>query len=72
MFYVSTDGKMMAVTIEAGADRFVAGTRQALFDARLEGTQTYDVTADGQRFLIPSLPGSGGASSLTLVVNGLP
>jgi len=71
MFYVSTDGKMMAVTVETGADRFVAGARQALFDARFE-EQTYDVTADGQRFLIPSLPGSGGASSLTLVVNGLP
>ena len=72
MFYVSTDGTMMAVTVETGADSFVAGARQALFDARLDGTQTYCVTADGQRFLIPSLPGSSRASSLTLVVNGLP
>ncbi len=71
MFYVSTDGKMVAVTVETGADSFVAGTRQALFDVRFD-EQTYDVTADGQRFLIPSLPGSGGASSLTLMVNGLP
>jgi serine/threonine protein kinase len=72
LFYESAEGKMTAVTVEAGADRFVAGTRQALFEARLDGTQFYDVTADGQRFLVPSLPGSIRASSLTLVVNGLP
>ena len=72
LFYVSAEGKMTAVTVQAGADRFVAGNRQALFDTRLDGTQLYDVTADGQRFLVPSLPGSIRASSLTLVVNGLP
>jgi hypothetical protein len=55
IFYVAADGKMMAVPIEAGTDFFRWGLAKALFQTRLgfdQNTAAYDVSADGQRFLI--------------------
>jgi eukaryotic-like serine/threonine-protein kinase len=53
LFYVATDGQMMAVKINAGTFE----TPKALFKTRLltgiiQTGIEYDVTADGQRFLI--------------------
>jgi dipeptidyl aminopeptidase/acylaminoacyl peptidase len=53
LFYVATDGQMMAVKINAGTFE----TPKALFKTRLltgiiQPGIEYDVTADGQRFLI--------------------
>jgi Tol biopolymer transport system component/predicted Ser/Thr protein kinase len=58
LFYISADGKLMAVDVQAGAT-FQAGVPRALFDTRIvENTPVsyrYDVTADGSRFLVNSL-----------------
>jgi len=58
LFYLGPDGKMMAVAVKAGAT-FEAGTPEALFQTRIYGlatapnySQQYDVTPDGQRFLL--------------------
>jgi len=58
LFYLGPDGKMMTVTVRAGAT-FEAGTPEALFQTRIYGlalsatfSQQYDVTPDGQRFLL--------------------
>jgi len=73
LFYVSLERKMMAVEIKPGPS-FEAGHPTALFDtphrvaARL-GVPAYDVSADGQRFLIVTAAGETAAPPLTLVVN---
>ena len=52
LFFVSLDSRMMAVPIEADA-KFHAGAPVALFPVRLSGSNTnYDVSPDGQRFLV--------------------
>jgi Tol biopolymer transport system component len=57
LFYLASDGKMMAVPITAGTN-FDAGAPVALFQANsreLVATSelvTYDVTKDGERFLV--------------------
>src|SRR5207245_314555 len=59
LFYIAPDKKLMAVSVESGST-LVAGTPHALFQTRITGTKfvwsQYDVTPDGQRFLINSLP----------------
>ena len=55
LFYLGLDGNLMAVDIEADGDTPVAGIPQVLFPingpTRLQ-RNNYDVTADGQRFLV--------------------
>src|SRR5437879_6973968 len=58
LFYVAPDGKLIAVAVKAGIN-FEAGAPEALFQTRIFGlgpsalySQQYDVTGDGQRFLI--------------------
>ena len=56
LFYVSADGRMMAVPVTTG-ERFEAGAATALFPVRLrlETSAQYDVDADGSRFLLNTL-----------------
>ena len=72
LFYIAPDKKLMSVPVQAGK-KFVAGTPQALFQTRITGARfsfvQYDVTPDGQRFLINSLPSENTAPPLTLVLN---
>jgi Tol biopolymer transport system component len=57
LFYLMTDGKVMAVEIKPGTE-FNAGAPALLFKAD-PLSKDYDVTADGQRFLfIASAPGT--------------
>ncbi len=69
LFYLTADKKMMSVIIKSGAETFEAGAPTALFkiESILEGD--YEVTADGQRFLINN--GVAGAQSqpFTIVLN---
>jgi len=57
LFYIAPDGKMMAVPVSGGAN-FDAGVPAALFQAHAREffatseQVSYDVTKDGQRFLI--------------------
>ena len=77
LFYVSPDGKIMAVDVKT-APRFEAGIPHVLFDSRMYGSQAqlsfrYDVAADGQKFLVDrqvqvEAPES---QSITVVLNWL-
>ena len=79
LYFVAGDGKMMAVPVKAvtGPKRFFeAGASATLFDARIQHNSPnipseYDVTADGKRFLINTVGGSGAGSTplLNVVVN---
>ena len=71
LFFVSTDRNLVAATIqsETGA---IAGTPHILFPltTRLGANQSYDVSPDGQRFLISSLvPSEIRDAPITVVLN---
>ena len=70
LFYLSADGKLMVVQVKTG-DTFVAGSPQALFSTQLPRgalRQSYDVSADGQRFLLYE-PLENAGSAVNVVVN---
>ena len=71
LFYVADDGTMMAVPVRSSATAFEAGTPKALFKTRMFRERNipaidYDVTADGQRFLIGTLVGEPSPVSVIL------
>jgi eukaryotic-like serine/threonine-protein kinase len=73
LFYVSPDRRMMAVPTTIGA-AFEAGTPATLFEMNVRGLAftsgaRYDVTPDGQRFVVQELTGRDSPSALTVVVN---
>jgi Tol biopolymer transport system component len=68
LFYIATDGTMMAVPIKGGPS-FEPGVPIPLFDTRVTGFMPYDLAPDG-RFLINTLPADATSrSSITVVVN---
>ena len=77
LFYISPDRKMMAVEVSTASGAVQAGIPKALFPAPIFGgatldTTRYDVTADGQKFLINSLAtetNSAQSSPITVVLN---
>jgi hypothetical protein len=77
LFYIASDQKLLAVPIRADATIEV-GTPVPLFQSNPVGgaayvpgsQQQYDVTADGQRFLmIVEAEGARAASPFTVVLN---
>ena len=62
LFYISADSKMMAVEVAGASGAFQSGIPKVLFAAPIFGggtatnTTRYDVTADGKKFLINSVP----------------
>jgi serine/threonine protein kinase/WD40 repeat protein len=54
LYYLSADGKVMTVEVKVG-DTFQPGAPQVLFDAP-GNTTDFDVTANGQKFLVPISP----------------
>jgi serine/threonine-protein kinase len=55
IFYLKSDGTLIAVPIESGGERLVVGVGKALFQGpyfRGQTGRTYDVSSDGQRFLM--------------------
>ena len=74
LYYLSADGKMMAAPVKAGAN-FDVGTPVALFQANareLVATSEqmmYDVSADGQKFLINTQVKNPEARPMTVVLN---
>jgi Tol biopolymer transport system component len=75
LFYLTEDGKLMAVPIRTGST-FEAGTPVLLFQTKTYGlattgafSQQYDVTADGQRFLINTDLSDVFTEPLTVVLN---
>ncbi len=71
LFYITPDGKLMAVEIKIGST-FEPGVPKLLFDvatARTLATSAYDVSTDGQRFLFISGQLDTNPSSLAVIVN---
>jgi Tol biopolymer transport system component len=74
LFYLSAEGKMMAVPVTAGPS-FAAGSPVALFQTRRPqpvssfDVSSYDVSGDGQRFLIATNVDEGNAAPLSIHLN---
>jgi serine/threonine-protein kinase len=75
LFYVGADGTLLRVPVEASGATWNNGTPMKLLDARYytaggaSGGRTYDVSPDGQRFLMIKAPGSDvGAVPPALIV----
>jgi serine/threonine protein kinase len=73
LFYVAADKKMMAVPLTTRDGTISPGIPSELFQTRIIEPRLvlfqYDVTKDGQRFLINSLPREDAASPLVLLFN---
>jgi len=56
IFYIAPDGKLMAVAVETAGNTFKAALPKVLFETKITATfhtfHQYDVTADGQKFII--------------------
>jgi Tol biopolymer transport system component/predicted Ser/Thr protein kinase len=76
LFYISPGWKMMAVDVNTSPS-FQSGTPHALFDTEMvdtgirTGPMSWDIAADGKKFLIIS-ENSAGASSLNVILNWRP
>src|SRR5262249_17948151 len=70
IYYLSTGKSLMAVDVRIGAGVEV-GEPHALFQTRITGVSRnhYNVTRDGQRFLINSPSSDVAMSPITVVVN---
>jgi Tol biopolymer transport system component len=70
MFYINTNNRMMAALVDGGAAQFKVGAEAPLFEVRLlRGDWPYDVSADGQRFVVNSRIEQSTSTPLTVVVN---
>ena len=74
LFYLSAEGKMMAVSVKASPN-FEAGTPRELFQTHLRQSisandlVSYDLSADGRRFLINTKVNEPNATPLAIVLN---
>jgi eukaryotic-like serine/threonine-protein kinase len=70
IFYLAPDGKLMSVDVKT-TPTFQAGIPKALFSVRIKSTggRHYDVSADGQKFLINVPARQETAPPVTLVQN---
>jgi hypothetical protein len=57
----------MAVDVKATGSSFEPGVPKLLFERR--GARDFDVSRDGQRFLIPVLVDEGSPEPITVVLN---
>jgi Tol biopolymer transport system component len=80
LFYIALDGQLMAVPIQlSGAGQPDIGAAVPLFRTNVGGAiaqgvtrQQYDVSTDGQRFLMNTLVEEANASPITLILNWKP
>jgi len=73
LYYLAPDRKLMAVEVKSSAT-FEAGAPRALFSVPIGppasfGYSYYDVSADGQRFLVNALLEEAPATPITVVLN---
>ena len=74
LFYLSAEGKMMAVPVRLGSS-FEAGPPVPLFQTHIrqpisaQDVFSYDVTADGQRFLVNTKVDTPKAAPLSVILN---
>jgi Tol biopolymer transport system component len=75
LFYVATDGTLMASPIKGGASTFEVGTPQALFQTRRPMTRgplffgNYAPDADGQRFLVNTIAADAPLNAISVALN---
>lgn len=70
IFYLAPDDKLMAALVNAKGSSFEVGAVKPLFQTRATATRySYDVSADGQRFLINTTPEQAASAPITIVVN---
>jgi hypothetical protein len=72
LFYLSADGKLMAVEVDGSSDTFEADVPGPLFEPRvgsISGDSPYDVAADGRRFLVKVLVEETAPAPVTVVLN---
>jgi serine/threonine protein kinase len=74
LFYLGYDRKLMVVGVKEDANKFEAGSPQALFEMRVivgfvVPISSYEITRDGQRFLVLTPVEESSPSPLTVVLN---
>ncbi len=70
IFYLALDNKLMAAEVNGQGATLEVGAVRPLFEARPAGAgNVYDVTADGQRFLVNTAVEQKVSSPITLVIN---
>ncbi|PWT89248.1 MAG: hypothetical protein C5B55_11695 [Blastocatellia bacterium] len=74
LFFISGDGQMMASSVKTTGPQFEFATPKPLFKTRILGVEgsiyhEYDVSPDGQRFLIGTLIGDTKAAPPTVIMN---
>jgi len=72
LFFVAPDGQMMATPVQTDGSEFEFATPKALFKTRMMAWisfHEFDVTPDGQRFLIGTLIGESKAAPPTMIMN---
>jgi Tol biopolymer transport system component len=71
IFYVTGDGRMMATEVTATTSTFAAGTTRLMFPVLADVAPAFDVSADGQRFLVEAPRDQSTVPPITLVQNWL-
>jgi Tol biopolymer transport system component len=71
IFYIDPTGQMMSVAVIGAGPTFTAAAPRLLFRASFQpgGGVPYDVTPDGQKFIVNTALPSKGAPAFTIVVN---
>jgi Tol biopolymer transport system component len=71
IFYLAPDNKLMAAAVNGKGSSFEVDAVKPLFDAHAApGVRySYDVSGDGQRFLINTAPEQSASAPVTVVVN---
>lgn len=68
LFFFAADRSMMSVTVKTG-DTFESGTPASLFRNDSIMNNVFDLTADGQRFIVSSSAGETQAAPFAVVTN---
>ena len=76
LFYLALDRKIMSVAIRTVGGTFDHGTATPLFESLVDAVNTiatnrYDVSPNGQRFLVNASPENASSRPITVVVNWL-
>ena len=73
LFYISPDKNLMAVELKGDGPTIEAGVPKTLFEMPIRGLpgprNYYDVSHDGQRFLIAATPAEAASRPMTVVLN---
>jgi serine/threonine protein kinase/Tol biopolymer transport system component len=68
LFYIASDGRLTAVPVTLHETSIDFGSPQPLFPARFDFNRAYEISDDGQRFLV-ARPANPGGAAITVVLN---